>query len=117
MMCCGLYATQMQRVAQRFIGIGFCMLSISTILRSTPNGIRPWKSISGSGLCSTVIRLNYPAEKMKSPSDFQEYLEKIFNKISPIDNLAVESRNPRYLNSGFFDFLERHQVIPVLLQG
>ncbi len=29
MMCCGLYATQMQRVAQRFIGIGFCMLSIS----------------------------------------------------------------------------------------
>lgn len=72
----------------------------------------------GDCLGPLILQFEYlNKEKMKSPSDFQECLEKIFNKISPIDNLAVESRNPRYLNSGFFDFLERHQVIPVLLQG
>ena len=56
-------------------------------------------------------------EKMKSQSDFHAWLGKFFNEIVPINNLAVETRNPRYLNSGFFDFLEQYQVSPVLMQG
>ena len=56
-------------------------------------------------------------EKMKSQSEFHAWLGKFFNEIVPINNLAVETRNPRYLNSGFFDFLEQYQVSPVLMQG
>lgn len=56
-------------------------------------------------------------EKMKSQSDFHVWLGKFFNEIVSINNLAVETRNPRYLNSGFFDFLEQYQVSPVLMQG
>ena len=56
-------------------------------------------------------------EKMKSQSDFHARVGRFFNEIFPIENLAVETRNPRYLNSGFFDFLKQRQLTPVLMHG
>lgn len=56
-------------------------------------------------------------EKMKNQSYFHRCLSGFFHEIAPSGNLALETRNPRFLNAGFFNFLKRHQVSPVLLQG
>lgn len=56
-------------------------------------------------------------QKMDTQAHFLNRLEKFFNEVGSVAYLAVETRNPYYLNARFFDFLKHHQATPVLLHG
>ncbi len=57
-------------------------------------------------------------QKMKSLNEFQNKLYDFFQKIeSSIPKVGLEIRNPNYLNSSFFQFLNELKISPVLLEG
>jgi len=56
-------------------------------------------------------------EKMKNQQYFLEQLSTFFERIPPEDTFVMEVRNPNYINSEYFSFLEDHRVCPALLQG
>jgi uncharacterized protein YecE (DUF72 family) len=56
-------------------------------------------------------------QKMKSQGEFQQRFGAFINQIEKQIPLAVEIRNPYYLNSNFFDFLNHNNLSPVFLQG
>jgi uncharacterized protein YecE (DUF72 family) len=56
-------------------------------------------------------------QKMASLADFQELLEPFLAARPRAVPLAIECRNPNYLNDAYFDFLRRHDVQHVFCQG
>lgn len=56
-------------------------------------------------------------QKMSSQLEFQHRLEEFFNELDPEFNYAIEIRNPKYLNTDWFSFLNVHNIYPVFLQG
>lgn len=56
-------------------------------------------------------------EKMGSQASLLTKLERFFKDIDAPGRLALEVRNPVYLNEGYFDFLNKWGVAPVLLHG
>jgi len=56
-------------------------------------------------------------DKMRSQKQFLEQLATFLEAIPRTHTLAVELRNPPYINATYFDFLDQHKVVPVLLQG
>jgi uncharacterized protein YecE (DUF72 family) len=56
-------------------------------------------------------------DKMRSQMLFLQQLGSFLEAIPRTHAIAVEIRNPRYLNAAYFDFLAQHDLIPVLLQG
>ena len=63
-------------------------------------------------------------QKMSSQGQFQslvrEFIRKTDGGVQPLlprCPLALETRNPSYLNPSYFDFLNRNSIIPVLIQG
>lgn len=56
-------------------------------------------------------------QKMKSPKAFFERLDPFLGKLPPGVRYGVELRNPKWIGEAFFALLEKHGVIPVLLQG
>ncbi len=55
--------------------------------------------------------------KMPSQDDFQLMLTEFIRNIHSKSNLAIEIRNPNYLNSSYFDFLIKNNLAHVFLQG
>ena len=56
-------------------------------------------------------------QKMSSQHNFQSQFEGFLSQIGDDHQLAVEIRNPNYLNESFFKFLNKYSLCPVLLQG
>ncbi|MBU1096810.1 MAG: DUF72 domain-containing protein [Bacteroidetes bacterium] len=56
-------------------------------------------------------------QKMNSQLDFQIRFKGFLDSIDTNKNIGVEIRNPNYLNNSFFEFLQKNNIIPVLLQG
>ena len=56
-------------------------------------------------------------QKMKSQMDFQIQFEAFIQKIKSGYDLAVEIRNPNYLNKNYFEFLSENNLAHVFLQG
>lgn len=56
-------------------------------------------------------------EKMPSLSELTDRLELFISKIDRNFQLAIEIRNPWYLNKYYFDFLQRNNLSHVFLQG
>lgn len=56
-------------------------------------------------------------EKMHSRNQFLDRLDRFFSALPKNFPYAVEIRNPRWIDSSWFTFLQEHQVAPVLLQG
>jgi uncharacterized protein YecE (DUF72 family) len=56
-------------------------------------------------------------QKMNSQLDFQIRFKGFLDSIDTNKNIGVEIRNPNYLNNLFFEFLQKNNIIPVLLQG
>ncbi|NNL20595.1 MAG: DUF72 domain-containing protein, partial [Ignavibacteriaceae bacterium] len=56
--------------------------------------------------------------KMKSLKEFQSRFYDFFNKLEGnIPQIGIEIRNPNYLNTSYFQFLNELNVAPVLLEG
>jgi uncharacterized protein YecE (DUF72 family) len=72
----------------------------------------------GEKLGPLMLQFEYlNKQKMNSQMDFQIRLKSFLDSIGEHKNLAIEIRNPNYLNSSFFEFLQENKIIPVLLQG
>ncbi|MBC8478139.1 MAG: DUF72 domain-containing protein [Candidatus Delongbacteria bacterium] len=72
----------------------------------------------GETLGPLILQFEYlNQEKMSSQKQFQQQLGEFFAAIRGDHTLAVEVRNPRFFNQGWFDFLAEQEVYPVLLQG
>ncbi len=72
----------------------------------------------GSKLGPMMLQFEYlNKQKMSSQQEFLSGLKSFVIEVGETDNLAVEIRNPNYLNETFFEFLSEHKIIPVLLQG
>lgn len=56
-------------------------------------------------------------QKMPSQMEFHKQFGAFLSGISRNVPLAVELRNPNYLNRRHFDFLERHNLLHVFMQG
>ena len=56
-------------------------------------------------------------DKMPSQSEFQEKLSHFTRQLPPDYQWCVESRNPNYLNTGYFSFLRDHNLSHVFEQG
>jgi uncharacterized protein YecE (DUF72 family) len=56
-------------------------------------------------------------KKMPSRQAFQDRLHDFIEKAPREFQYAVEARNPNYLNSAYFDFLEEHELGHVYLEG
>ncbi|NOX36684.1 MAG: DUF72 domain-containing protein [Calditrichaeota bacterium] len=56
-------------------------------------------------------------QKMPSLGAFLQHLEAFLPRLPQTFTYAIEIRNPHYLNRAFFQFLQRHHIVPVLLQG
>lgn len=56
-------------------------------------------------------------QKMKSQGEFQQKFSEFINQFDNKIPMAVEIRNPNYLNSNYFEFLNHNNLSPVLLQG
>jgi uncharacterized protein YecE (DUF72 family) len=57
-------------------------------------------------------------KKMKALSEFQTLFLKFYRKIDKnIPQIAIETRNPNYLNVKFFSFLSDLKIAPVLIEG
>jgi uncharacterized protein YecE (DUF72 family) len=55
--------------------------------------------------------------KMNSQNRFLSHLDEFFNHAPAPCPIAVEVRNPRYLNVGYFEFLNLHNLHHVWIQG
>lgn len=72
----------------------------------------------GGKLGPMMLQFEYlNKQKMSSQREFLNKLDSFINAIGEVENLALEIRNPNYLNESFFEFVKSHKVIPVLLQG
>jgi len=56
-------------------------------------------------------------QKMKSEDEFLEQLGNFLKKVPRKYPIAIEPRNPNYLNVRYFDFLSAHDCSHVFLQG
>lgn len=56
-------------------------------------------------------------EKMPNQDIFLENLDKFLSNIDNKIKIAVEIRNPNYLNKDYFEFLKANQISNVFLQG
>lgn len=56
-------------------------------------------------------------QKMKSQIEFLQKFSDFNQQIATSLPLAIEIRNPYYLNTRYFDFLDQNNLSPVLLQG
>ena len=56
-------------------------------------------------------------QKMSSQGQFLELFGSFAKELSPTHQYGVEIRNGRWLNRDYFEFLNQHRLIPVLLQG
>ncbi len=56
-------------------------------------------------------------QKMKSQQEFIDKLEQFVNQVGRRFELAIEIRNPNYLNSSYFKFLKILKLSHVFLQG
>jgi uncharacterized protein YecE (DUF72 family) len=56
-------------------------------------------------------------QKMKSQIEFLQKLSEFMQQSEKTIDMAVEIRNPYYLNKNYFDFLNDNNLSPVLLQG
>ena len=56
-------------------------------------------------------------QKMKSQIEFLQKFGDFNQQIATSLPLAIEIRNPYYLNTRYFDFLDQNNLSPVLLQG
>ncbi len=56
-------------------------------------------------------------EKMPSQGEFLNRMEEFFSAVSPPYPCSVETRNPKYLNDSYFEFLRSNSLFPCLLQG
>ncbi len=55
--------------------------------------------------------------KMASQIDFQMQLENFAQTFPEQKNLGIEIRNPNYLNSDYFNFLNENDLIPIFIEG
>lgn len=56
-------------------------------------------------------------QKMSSQNDFLVQLGGFLDRLDDVQNLALEIRNPNYLNENYFNFLLEKEVQHVFLQG
>ncbi|MBN2553281.1 MAG: DUF72 domain-containing protein [Spirochaetales bacterium] len=56
-------------------------------------------------------------QKMSSQKEFQSRMESFFSSIRRPFPCTVETRNPRYLNDSYFQFLRANELYPCFLQG
>ncbi|RMF59871.1 MAG: DUF72 domain-containing protein [Calditrichaeota bacterium] len=56
-------------------------------------------------------------QKMRDQYEFHMALSEFFKKIESGYPYAIEPRNPQYLNRAYFDFLNKHQLYHVFLEG
>lgn len=56
-------------------------------------------------------------QKMPSQNEFLQKLAEFIEGIPRPVPMAIEIRNPNYLNRKYFAFLQEHALIPVLMQG
>lgn len=56
-------------------------------------------------------------KKMKSLGEFLEQLDRFISEIPPDWPYSIETRNPNYLYPRYFEFLRRHNLPHVFLQG
>lgn len=67
---------------------------------------------------AVILQFEYlNKQKMPAQSIFLKKLEDFFTAIPRDVPVAVETRNPYYLNKEFFTFLHDQELIPVFLQG
>ncbi|MBN1302108.1 MAG: DUF72 domain-containing protein [Melioribacteraceae bacterium] len=72
----------------------------------------------GAKLGPLMLQFEYMnKQKMSSQKDFQMRLKNFFEEIGNTKNLALEIRNPNYLNDSLFRFIENEKIITVLLHG
>jgi uncharacterized protein YecE (DUF72 family) len=95
-------------------------------LRSNPNFLSPQlfdafaESIGAlkDHVAALIFQFEYlNKQKMSSQREFQSRMESFFCAIHSPYPCTVETRNPRYLNDHYFDFLRRNSLFPCLLQG
>jgi uncharacterized protein YecE (DUF72 family) len=55
--------------------------------------------------------------KMPSLKAFLDWLHEFFEKAPKGFSYAIETRNPNYLSTAFFDFLREHELGHVFLEG
>jgi len=91
---------------ERFLDIGFFLRFIDSISLLIPK----------IGLL--ILHFEYlNRDKMASKTLFEEKLSSFFNSLPADLPYAIEIRNPRWIDAGWFDLLHEHHVAPVLLQG
>jgi uncharacterized protein YecE (DUF72 family) len=56
-------------------------------------------------------------QKMSAQTEFQSRMERFFSTVDSPYPCTVETRNPRYLNDRYFEFLRRNSLFPCFLQG
>ena len=56
-------------------------------------------------------------QKMNSLSNFLKFFDDFLNSINLQLPIGIEIRNPNYLNSEYFSFLQQNKITPVFLQG
>ena len=56
-------------------------------------------------------------QKMNSLSNFLKFFNDFLNSINLQLPIGIEIRNPNYLNSEYFSFLQQKKITPVFLQG
>ncbi|NLF03297.1 MAG: DUF72 domain-containing protein [Anaerolineales bacterium] len=84
------------------------------LLESFLDAIEPLHDVLGP----VMFQFEYLNQrKMRAQSDFQEQVARFAQALPRQHPYALETRNARYLNQSFFEFLNQHQLIPVLLQG
>ena len=54
---------------------------------------------------------------MNSQLEFQNRLEDFFSQLDSEFSYAIEIRNPNYLNTDWYSFLNAHNIFSVFLQG
>jgi len=78
------------------------------------NILKPMQSKIGM----LMIQFEYlNKQKMKSQSEFQQIFDEFIKYVDKQIPIAIEIRNPYYLNKNYFDFLNSNNLSPVLLQG
>jgi len=56
-------------------------------------------------------------QKMRSQAEFQQRFADFIGQVPAGPAYAVEIRNPKWLNEAYFEFLNRHGLVPVLEHG
>ena len=56
-------------------------------------------------------------QKMKSQGEFQSKFSEFIQQVDQQIPLAIDIRNPNYINKNYFDFLNLNNISAVLLQG